>query len=238
MRNDRFSGIRERLLRGGVSPRHVRRTMEELESHFADLVAARESTGLSHPESEALAATQLGSDDVLVASMLARPELRSWSRRQPWLAFGLLPVLAFAALFVLSIVGFVASLEFAQHSLGWVYGRSSGLHWVQIGLLVSTQWVAPLLAASATCVLAARRRAAIWWPLSATIVIGLLSAQSTVSVDWPPSAAHGTLSAGLGLSSDTLHLTLAHAALTIALVLIPYFWWQRTHQHVAAAPAE
>jgi hypothetical protein len=39
MHNSRFDGIRERLLRGGVAPRHVRRTLQELEDHFTDLVA-------------------------------------------------------------------------------------------------------------------------------------------------------------------------------------------------------
>src|SRR5258706_14441396 len=80
----RFAGLSERLLRAGVGPRRVRRLVSELEAHFDDLVAELQSTGLSRSESESQAAVRLGTEDVLAASIITRPELRSWARRWPW----------------------------------------------------------------------------------------------------------------------------------------------------------
>ena len=38
MHDQRFASLAERLLRGGVAPRHVRRTIFELQCHSNDLV--------------------------------------------------------------------------------------------------------------------------------------------------------------------------------------------------------
>ena len=238
MRNQRFSRVRERLLRGGVAPRHVRRTIDELETHFADIVTELESTGLSRAESESQASVRLGSEDVLVSSVLARPELRSWSRRRPWLAFGVLPLVAFVALFFSSILVFLQAVEFAEHSLGWTPASSPGLRWLGAALVISALWIAPLFAAGLACLQAARRRAPMAWPLSTTILIGLLSALTTVSLDWPPSAPRGVFSAGLGLETTTLPITVTHAVVAIALVLTPYFWWRRAQRHATPESAE
>src|SRR5437588_11599390 len=87
MPGGRFAGLSERLRRAGISPRRVRRLISELEAHFDDLVAEFRLTGLSQAESESQAANRLGTEDVLAESVIARPELRSWTRRWPWLAF-------------------------------------------------------------------------------------------------------------------------------------------------------
>ena len=41
-----FDEIRERLLRGGIAPRHVRRYLRELSDHFGDLVLEERRNGL------------------------------------------------------------------------------------------------------------------------------------------------------------------------------------------------
>jgi hypothetical protein len=209
-----------------------------LESHYADIISELQATGLSRAESESRASIRLGSDEVLVASALARPELRSWSRRRPWLAFGVLPLVVFVALFFFSIVALLQAVEFAEHSLGWTPAGSPGLRWLSAALVISALWIAPLLAAAFACIQAARRRAGMAWPLSTTILICLLSALTTVSLDWPPSAPRGVFSAGLGLGTTTLPITVARAVVAISLILIPYIWWQRTHQHDTPEPAK
>ena len=84
MAGGRFAGLSERLRHAGISPRRVSRLISELEAHFDDLVAEFQSTGLSQAESESQAAVRLGAEDVLAASIIARPELHSWARRWPW----------------------------------------------------------------------------------------------------------------------------------------------------------
>jgi hypothetical protein len=45
-----FDELRERLLRAGVAPRHVRRYLRELSEHLADLRAEEERAGKSTSE--------------------------------------------------------------------------------------------------------------------------------------------------------------------------------------------
>jgi hypothetical protein len=230
MRNNRFERIRERLLRGGVAPRHVHRTILELEDHFADLVTELQAVGHSREESESQAATRLGSDDVFVASVLARPELRSKARRWPWLAFGVLPLATFVLLFALSLVLLAEVFEFSEHALGAIPANSPTLYWVRAVLEANALWLTPVIAAALACFEAARRRAPIAWPLIGTISIAVLGALTQVSLDWSAANPRGDLSAGLGLNSATMLTTAFRATATIAAVLTPWFWWRRTQE--------
>ena len=81
MREPDFHLLRERLLRGGVAPKHVRRTIAELRDHHTDLFAEAFSRGCSVEDAEREASIRLGDEDSLAAEVLARPELRSWAHR-------------------------------------------------------------------------------------------------------------------------------------------------------------
>ena len=236
MRNPRFDGIRERLLQGGVAPRHVRRTLQELEDHFTDLLTELQAAGHSRAESESQAATRLGSDDVFVASVLARPELRSKARRWPWLAFGALPFIAFIALFIASVELMTAVFEFAEHHLGLMPANSPALYWARAILQTNAMWLAPLFAAGLGCFVAARRRAPIAWPLAATLIIGLLGAMTNISLEWSAASPKGYLSGGWGFSTNNMLIPGVRAIVTIAVVLIPYFWWRRATLTTPSTP--
>ena len=92
----RLVELRERLLRAGVAPRHVRRYLRELADHFADVCAEEEALGKSKTEAEAAALERLGSSEQLAQAMIAKPELRAWSARAPWAVFGAGPVACLA----------------------------------------------------------------------------------------------------------------------------------------------
>ncbi|HEX4077870.1 MAG TPA: hypothetical protein VHX61_03220 [Rhizomicrobium sp.] len=79
-----FEALRERLLRTGIAPRHVRRYVGELRDHFDDLVREETANGALQGEAEIRARRRLGSDSDLAAVMLACPELRSLAARYPW----------------------------------------------------------------------------------------------------------------------------------------------------------
>src|SRR5215468_1513067 len=83
-----FRDLEERLLRKGVSPRHVRRYVAELRDHLADLRAEEERAGRQGREAEAAAVARLGSEGDLADAVLGRPELRSFTARAPWAVFG------------------------------------------------------------------------------------------------------------------------------------------------------
>lgn len=84
--------LRERLLRAGVAPRHVRRYLTELADHLADMRAEEELAGRSRAEAECAALIRLGGIDDLAKAMIERPQFQSWCARAPWATFGLAPL--------------------------------------------------------------------------------------------------------------------------------------------------
>jgi hypothetical protein len=60
-----FHQLRERLLRAGVAPRHVRRYLTELDEHLADLMAEEEAAGRSRADAETAAILRLGTWTIL-----------------------------------------------------------------------------------------------------------------------------------------------------------------------------
>jgi hypothetical protein len=96
-----FDRLSERLLSGGIAPRHVRRYVRELSEHFDDLVREEKENGATRELAHTRALSRLGSEDDLAQAMLSRPEFRSLTARFPWATFGLGPI----ALLALSIFG-------------------------------------------------------------------------------------------------------------------------------------
>lgn len=78
-----FIGLTRALLAAGVAPRYVRRTIDELSDHRADIEADALATGLSREDAAALARAALGTDADIVAAVSARSELLQWARRWP-----------------------------------------------------------------------------------------------------------------------------------------------------------
>lgn len=115
--------LETRLLRAGIAPRHVRRTVTELREHMEDLVAAEHATGLSLPEARSRAARQMGSLDALVAEMRARPELRSWAHHYPRIAVLVYSLTCIALLPALPVLAGVAHASLiARWSLCLMFG--------------------------------------------------------------------------------------------------------------------
>ncbi len=71
--SQRFDILRERLLKAGVAPRHVRRYLRELSDHVADFVTAEEAAGSVREDAENRAYAMLCSDDALTNAMSSRP---------------------------------------------------------------------------------------------------------------------------------------------------------------------
>lgn len=226
MTSQRFEGLSRRLLRSGIAPRHVKRLIAELEAHFADLVAELRSTGLSQAESESQAAVRLGTDDVLVTNVLARPELQSWARRYPWLAFLLLPLLALPVQFVLSMLAAAGVVTFSTQVLGLTPLHPGAVPWVVGGLQTYAVWIAPMIAAGAACILAVRYGASVVWPIGGSALIALLGATTNASFEWSPTATRGVLSAGIGFPGVGPARTL-RVILTLLIILIPFLWLRR-----------
>jgi hypothetical protein len=229
MSTRRFAALAERLLRGGLPPRRVRRIIAELDAHFDDLVEELRTTGLSAIDSEHEAATRLGPEDALAASILSRPELHSWARRWPGVAFGMLPVLSLPAQFVLSMFVTVQIFSLATHHLGFSALHPGPVPWICAGLQAYALWIAPMLAAGAASYFAVRQRAPLLWPIAAGIVIALVGAMTNASLDWSPTAPHGMLTGGIGFPPRDFSQWL-RIALTLLAGLSPLLLQMRSKE--------
>ena len=78
-----FESLKLELLRGGVAPAYVERTILELSEHCEDLENDALAGGLAKSEAARLALAQLGSEQSIAAAVLAQTELLVWTRRWP-----------------------------------------------------------------------------------------------------------------------------------------------------------
>ncbi len=171
----RFEGLRERLLRAGVAPRHVRRYLQELQEHHEDARRAELARGAEPSAASEAAWARLGTEDSLAQGMLARPELRSTGARFPGLVFGLGPALLWLAAPVAIIAGLVllpeamprlkvdATFIETYHTLCFFYLR-----------------VVPVLLGASVLAVAASRRLPLRWPLLGAGVVDVLAGTFTV----------------------------------------------------------
>jgi len=171
-----FDSVAERLLKGGVAPRHVRRYIRELEDHFSELTTQLHRSGCEIKEVQLQARARLGDDAELASAMLELPQLRTWSARIPWLIFSTIPpAIAYIAF---AIPFFVVRLVSPRYSF-----RGSMLIWVPTSYAAFTDHfvntsnllIAPAVSAAFAMIIFRQRLDRRWALLAAAsiAVIGL-----------------------------------------------------------------
>jgi hypothetical protein len=234
MREPDFNSLKERLLRGGIAPKHVRRTIAELRDHHTDLFAESFSRGCSLEEAALEASIRLGDEDALATAIVARPELWSWAHRWPWVAYCLTPtalfLAAFAGLFLLLGFSGVVRLDHDTFLKRWGLLASGMRLFYLFGL--------PLVAGGVSCVLAGRRRADLRWPTIGVVIVSIIGGVLQFDVCWPNGAnTHGAFCMSIDILSFVWRpgvspfpgfaSTLLRVLATCALTLGPYLWWRR-----------
>jgi hypothetical protein len=223
MPNHRFAPLAARLLRAGVAPRHVRRTVLELSAHVEDLAAAALARGASSMEARVEAERQIGTDDVLAARILAQPALKSWGYRRPAVVFGVAPVLLYALSFVLLCVVLVqaADILFDNPLAAGVDGRHAPglLAVLAAGSRYFLLYGMPSLWCFAVMRYALERHLPWRWPALGIAATALLGAAINFDYVLPGLGTPGAISAGIGFSTEWNRLALfgARALLTSAL---------------------
>lgn len=99
-----FNRLKTRMLQNGVAPRHVHRTLCELEDHYRDLVDEVTDNGASVEDANAVASARLGEMDDLIDGMLACREIRGWAYRYPRIAVFFYPLACLLALPALPVI--------------------------------------------------------------------------------------------------------------------------------------
>jgi hypothetical protein len=227
----RFVAIGEELLRAGLTPRRVRRIVFELEGHMDDLLEELQNHGLSPAEAAEEASRRLCAEAVVEAAR-ERTELHSGMRRWPAVAFTLLPLFAYAALFFGALALIAVALTFSK-SLGLPVERSTLLQQVTGATMAGIEFLLPASVAITFCILASSRRAPLSWTLAGVALVSLLGATTNAQLELPPVVSRAALGAGIGFSTDAFGTPLLRAACTFFLVCLPYLWLTRTWRRAA-----
>ena len=159
-----FDELRERLLRAGAAPRHVRRYLNELADHLADLRAEEERAGRSSADAESAALIRLGGMDDLAKSMIEQRQFQSWSARAPWAIFGLAPLFLLAGIWFVSLLILWFGWQVFLPGADTPFGHRPGAHrifelanvYFQLDRLL--YFAAPVLVGWGIGLLAARQR--------------------------------------------------------------------------------
>ena len=203
-----FTILSERLLRGGVAPKHVHRYLRELSDHYDDVVAELSAAGTCSDAAANAARTRLGTDDDLVSEMLAKPELKSWGARWPWAVFGIGPVLAAIAIFVayvLLLIGIMSGLKFfglsPPRSEMWTNLHGPGRALLEIYAAIGKYALTPLIAVAAAT-LASRQRIAMRWALLGIVVLAIFGGGVDVGFVFPSVVGEqGSFQFGFGFAA-------------------------------------
>src|SRR5450631_1323385 len=164
-----FHELRERLLRAGVAPRHVRRYLNELADHLADLRAEEERAGRSAADAESAALARLGSMDDLAKAMIEQRQFQAWSVRAPWAMFGLAPLLFLAGAYVVALLILWSGWKIFLPGADTPFVRIDGFAAFYFGAGRLFYFCAPLLIGWGIGFIAARQRLKALWP-----VVGLV----------------------------------------------------------------
>jgi hypothetical protein len=225
-----FHELRERLLRAGIAPRHVRRYLTELTDHLADLRAEEERAGRSRADAESAALVRLGGVDHLAKAMIEQRQLQSWSVRAPWAVFGLTPLLLlagawFVALFILWS-GWQIFLPGADTPFGT--GRVNGFANLYFQAGKAIYFGAPILVGWAIGLIAVRQRLKALWPMVGLVLIAWMGGTSQVQASRTtiPGVGHIRMHFAMGASVHGLPDGLIHALVILSLTVLPYLVWR------------
>lgn len=204
-----FEALEDRLLRGGVAPRHVKRYLRELDEHLSDHAEAQATAGHDAPTAAARARAALGPDDELADAMLKKRDFRSLSARFPWLVFGVLPLLALPLAMLWHILVLVVLKNLSAPAL------FSSLE--EMVLFTGNFILVPALALLFVFI-ARRQRLSLVWPLLSTALILFLSPHwdNQPVADSPP-----------GFSA--VHVLYQYSDETVRSSITPLFlgtWWR------------
>lgn len=221
-----FHELRERLLRAGIAPRHVRRYLHELAQHLADLRAEEERAGLSRTEAESVAFTRLGTTDELAKAMIEGRQFQSFSASVPWAAFGVAPLFFLAAAYFTACFILWSGWEIFLPGASTPFVQLNGLSVLYFGTGKFLYFAAPVLIGWAIALIAARQRLKAVWPAVGCILLACFGGMAQVHTTHPVTPdVVGHISMNLIPGSSAL----VHSLIIVSLTVLPYLIWRIAH---------
>ena len=222
--------LRERLLRAGLAPRHVRRYVAELRDHLADLTAHERSAGFDVQTAAERAAARLGSIQQLTQAMIDRTP-RSLTARAPWAVIAMFPVMLLLCVHWGTAVSLMHVLAPVRGlAPGSMPGSYRGL--IATVSLVATYLMGPLVL-SGCLAIALRQRLSSRWIALGLALVAVFSAVFGFHMQEIPATADRQAGAVFSMVdfvyrqgrvsvSATLGLALLRASLLFALSIVAY----------------
>ena len=224
-----FNELRERLLRAGVAPRHVRRYLKELADHLVDLREEERLAGRSPADAESAALARLGAIDDLAGAMIDKTRFQSWCARAPWAIFGVAPLAVLAATYLFACIILWSGWKFFLPGASTPFVPVDGLAILYFGVGRLLYFGAPVFVGWGIGVIAARQRFKTFWPAIGMLLIAWSAAAAHVQVTGPDLSSRAG-HVGLGFSPlpspQNPFLGLNHAAMVFLLAVLPYLIWR------------
>lgn len=225
--------LRERLLRGGVAPRHVRRYLRELTEHLADLTAEERAAGYAGPDAENAALARLGNMDELAEAMIRQRQFQSWANRAPWLTFGGGSLAALAAAYLIACSLLLCGWKLFMPTAETPFGQTlSGMHaFAKVYFVADKSWYfgAPIVVGLGIAIIAVRQRLnSVWLAIGLGLVAymgataRIFANRETLHNKFTVSMSFFSLPGSRAAASGELLYALAIFILSI----LPYLAWR------------
>lgn len=229
-----FDELRERLIRSGVAPRHVRRYLTELTEHLADLRAEEERAGRNGADAESAALKRLGDIDDLSKAMTEQRHFQSWCARAQWALFGLAPLLLLAGAYFVACMILYSGWRIFLPEANTPFVEIGGFAVIYFGVGKLIYFGAPILIGWGIGLIAARENFRAFWPTVGFVLVALTGATAHVHSSHPVvpgGAGIITMDFTLGPSAQALF----HALVILSLTALPYFIWRLQKPHSFSA---
>jgi hypothetical protein len=233
-----FHELRERLLRAGVAPRHVRRYLSELRDHLADLTAEEERAGRSRAEAESAALVRLGGMDDLAKAMIEQRQVQFWCVRAPWAMFGLAPILCLAGAYFVACFILWSGWKMFLPGTDTPFVRLDGPAIFYFGVGRLLYYTAPILVGWGIGLVAARQRLNAVWPTFGLVLLALIGATAQVHASRPAvpgGVGHVSMDLAFRYSVQGISSGLFHALVIFSLTALPWLIWRLQRAHSVSA---
>lgn len=221
--------LRERLLRAGVAPRHVRRYLTELGDHLADLTAEEERVGRSRADAESAALVRLGEMDDLAKAMTERREFQSWCVRAPWAVFGIVPLCFLAGAYFVACLILWSGWKIFLPGTDTPFVRLDGPAILYFGVGRLLYYAAPILIGWGIGLAAARQRLKAVWPTVGWALIGWIGSSAQVHASRPAvpgGVGHVSMGLAFGHSVQDVTSGLFRVFVIVSLMALPWLIWR------------
>lgn len=229
-----FHDLRERLLRAGVAPRHVRRYLSELADHFADLTEEEQLAGHNLVEAQSAALARLGKTEDLAEALVKQRQFQSWCALAPWVIFSFVPLICLGAAYLVACLylwcGWKFFLPGADSPFGALAVPTDSLAnmYFQAGRFY--YYSAPVLVGWTIGIVAARQRLKAAWPTVGLVLIAWMGATARIQasrIAVPRGLGHISMGFfNLGSSSGLIFQSMLSAFVTFFLAILPYLLWR------------